>query len=316
MSDDEGTVKEDDFDRFMKGEADTVKPIDHDPSLDEPAPADRPAPAAPAPMPPPDVFLEKVGDYKAPKAPAKERASSEENLDPVKQQHARELKAEQARKEKLRARDIPEHMMEHVNEDIAMNLIGKGETLDLIQKVPSLRKLYIGAGWTPKALDQEIDIDLSIFLLNKNDTTTHDTDVVFYNQLTAYDGAIKHEGDNRTGAGEGDEEGIFIDLNGLPFEIVKIMVILSVYDELEVGFHMGQVRNTYVRLANREYNEEICRFQLAEEYDGNTAVYVMGIVREGPRWVLETLGTGIGRGGLQNIATRYGIIVKELQSTG
>jgi tellurium resistance protein TerD len=261
-----------------------------------------------------EQFL-KGGESQNP-VPKQEEARSDDQFDPIKQQQAKEIAAEQARLEKLRARNVPEHMLDMARDDDEMHMVQKGQTLDLTQKVPALRKIYIGTGWTPKTPDEDVDIDLSIFLLDRHDMTAKDSDVVFYNQPSILDGAIKHDGDNRSGAGDGDEESITVDLNAVPFDVLKIMIVLSCYDEREVGRNFGQVRSLYVRLVDGEYKEEICRFNVPEEHDGNTGIYIGVLMREGPRWMFEVQGQGIGRGGLPAIASKYGIIVKELQSTG
>lgn len=243
-------------------------------------------------------------------------------VDPIIEQERREREKEAARRQKLRSKDenIPDHMMNHMIDDVMedSNIIGKGVSVDLLKKVPFLRTLYVGAGWEQKAMESEpVDIDLSLFLLNKNDQTREDGDFVFYNQPTACEGAVKYGGDSRTGAGQGDDEGINIDLNGIPYDVVKVMVVLSIYDENTRGDNFGMVRSMYVRIMNKEDNLEIGRFLLdTEDFKNETAIFAATIVREGPRWFFNTLGEAGGKGGLANVAQRYGIIVKELQSTG
>ncbi len=240
------------------------------------------------------------------------------NVDPIVAQQERERKEEAARRERVRQRDtsIPEHMVALVP-DVAKSAIGKGEQIDLLSRVPSLRILHAGVGWDQKSQESEaIDIDLSVFLLDRKDMTQQDEHFVFYNQLIACDGAVKHEGDNRTGAGEGDDESVFMDLNGISFDIFKIVFVLSIYDETAKGDHFGLIRNMHFRLVNREDSTEICRFNLPEgEYENTNAIQVAMLKREGAKWIFETLGVGM-KHGLSALATQYGIIVREVQSTG
>ncbi len=240
--------------------------------------------------------------------------------DPIIAQQMREKKEDEARRNKVRQKDgsVPDHMIDHVAAVGMGNAVGKGEYIDLLAKLPSLRILYAGVGWSQKAQESEpVDIDLSIFLLDRKGQTRRDEDFVFYNQLTACDGAVRHEGDSRSGAGDGDDESAFIDLNGLPFDVMRIAFVLSIYDEEGKGDHFGLIRDMHFRLVNKEDNVEICRFALPEgEYENTNVIQVAALIREGPKWVFETLGTPMGRTGLAGIATGYGIIVREVQSTG
>jgi tellurium resistance protein TerD len=323
MSDDE------DFSKFLESlEDDKVKPIDAAKPL-----APSPPPASPGQAPDVDDFRAKAEraalkmtgppggqDSFKTKMPPPHKEAAPLSDDPIVLQRQREEQEEETRKQRIRARnkDIPEHLVDQVLDQDEANFIKKGDHVDLLQKVPSLRSLYIGAGWEVKTLDAEgIDIDLSLFLLNKNDTTREDGDFVFYNQLIALEGAVRHDGDNRQGAGEGDIESCTIDLNGIPYDVVKIMMVLTIYDEVEHGLHFGQVRNIHLRLVDKEYGEEICRLKIDEdELKEKSGVYMGALVREGPRWFFHVIGDSIGRGGLGIAATRYGILIKELQSTG
>lgn len=196
-------------------------------------------------------------------------------------------------------------------------LIHRGEYLDILKKDPTLKRVKIGAGWELRLLEEKkVDLDLSVFMLDRTDKTREDSDFIFYNNPTAYEGGIKHTGDSRTGAGEGDDETMIIDLNSIPFDILKIMFVLSIYDEENEGLNFSLVRDIFVRLVNDDDQNEICRFVFKDdELVGGNASYVACLIREGPKWVFEGQGKFVNAG-LAEIATGYGIIVRELQSTG
>ena len=192
------------------------------------------------------------------------------------------------------------------------NMLHKGDYINLRKKVPSLRSLYIAAGWEQRALEEvRVDIDLSCFLLDKNNMTRDDTDFLFYNNLEACEGAVKHLGDNRTGAGDGDNETISLQLNDIPFAVVRIAIVLTIYDENRDSLHFGQTRNVFVRLVNQEDNAEICRLIVDEaDLDGKNSIVAINLVREGPRWFAEVPVAG-EKGGLLALAKSHGIIVNE-----
>ena len=190
------------------------------------------------------------------------------------------------------------------------HLVEKGDYFDLVKKVPSLRRIMIGAGWDHKMLETtKIDVDLSCFLLDKQNQTRVDEDFVFYNNESGCDGAVRHSGDSRTGAGDGDDESLFIDLNGLPFDVLRVMITVSIYNAAEAEQHLGMVRNIYLRIVNEEDGNEIVRLQMDESMlNGVAGMQVACLVREGPKWYLEVLENPV-KGGLGAIATQYGIIV-------
>lgn len=201
--------------------------------------------------------------------------------------------------------------------DSEQNIVAKGAYIDLLKKDPALRMVYIGAGWDQKTFDDDkVDVDLSCFMIDKTGKTREDEDFVFYNNERGCEGAVKHMGDSRTGAGDGDDETIFVDMNGIPFDVLRVMFTITVYDENNDGRHLGQIRNLYIRLVNREDDNELVRLPLTEDVmEGKNGFLMFCLVREGPRWYLEALAEPVS-GGLPAIATRYGIVVKEMIATG
>ena len=203
--------------------------------------------------------------------------------------------------------EIAAHMF-----DNEQNILHKGDYLDLRKKIPTLKHLYIATGWEQRDIELvPVDVDLSCFLLDKNGQTREDHEFVFYNNPKAYDGAVAHLGDNRVGAAEGDNESIFIDFENIPFDIVKLDIVLSIYDENADGFHFGLTRDLFVRAVNQEDDMEIFRLTFTgEEVSGQTLVRAVTLVREGPKWFAE--GTAeASKGSLGTIAKSYGIIVQE-----
>ncbi len=196
--------------------------------------------------------------------------------------------------------------------DIEKNLIKKGEYVDLLRKDPTLKQIYIAAGWEQRIFDEDkIDVDLSCFLLDKTEKTRVDGDFVFYNNLSACEGAVRHLGDSRTGAGDGDDESLFIDLNGVPFDVLRIMIVLSIYDEALKGDHLGKIRDVYVRLVNSDDKTEIARLAVDDnDLHDQTGLRAFCLVREGPKWYADVTSQG-AKGGLAAIAKSYGIIIKE-----
>lgn len=193
------------------------------------------------------------------------------------------------------------------------NFAELGDDINIIEKDPTLRKIKIGSGWDVKAFNADtLDMDISLFLLDKDGKTRVDEDFVFYNQPEAFEGAVKHHGDSRTGAGDGDDECISVDLQALPFDIMQIMIVLSVYKGYETEQDVSMVRNAYVRIVNEESGYEVVRFLLDDHLKDRTEIGVIAaaVNREGPKWHFKPLMEFVPDG-LSDIATRYGCVINQ-----
>lgn len=209
--------------------------------------------------------------------------------------------------------DIFDTRFEGKKVEIDDGLVAMGEDVNLTAKDPTLRRILIGAGWDLNVFGTDVlDVDLSIFLLDKTGQTRMDEDFVFYNQKEALGGGIKHGGDSRTGAGDGDDEVIAIDLQMVPFDVMKIQIVLSIYKGYEKEQHLEQVRNAYVRVVNADTRHELCRFQIDEVLNDHqeTAVLIGALNREGPKWHFKPEAE-FAPGGLGEIARRYGMIINQ-----
>lgn len=173
----------------------------------------------------------------------------------------------------------------------------------------------IGLGWDTNRYDggQDFDLDACVFLLGANGKVLQDEDFVFYNNLTARNGAVVHTGDNRTGDGDGDDEAIIIDFTKIPPEIEKIAVTVTIFDAQKKGQNFGQVSNSYVRVlkvenADDESGEEVLRFDLVEEFSIETALVVCEIYRYNGDWKFNAVAAGY-QGGLEALCRSYGVNV-------
>lgn len=198
-------------------------------------------------------------------------------------------------------------------EDDSRNKMKRGDSLDLSLKDPTLKKATIGVGWDLRAFEGEpIDLDFCVFLLDKRNVTRVDSDFVFYNNPVGSDGAVRHTGDSRTGAGDGDDEVVHINLQALPFDVSKIVFAISIYDlETDSNLNFDRVRNVFFRLVNRDTGHELFRYELDSDMGQHSALVIGELERVGPKWVFHAQGESI-EGGLTKLATRYGIIVAEM----
>lgn len=197
--------------------------------------------------------------------------------------------------------------------EIEANLVSVGDDINIIEKNPALKRVLIGLGWDLNAFDADaIDLDVSCLLLDKDGQTMEDQDFVFYNNMEAREGAVIHNGDNRTGAGDGDDESMLVDLTKLPFDIMRVLFVISIYQGFEKEQNLGMMKNAYIRLVDADTDEEMYRFVLKEELQDRmeTAMLVAAIDREGPKWHFRPLGEFEERG-LEGVATDRGMIISD-----
>ena len=151
--------------------------------------------------------------------------------------------------------------------------LSKGGNLSLSKADPGLRRAIIGLGWNPRTTTgAPFDLDASALLLGDNGKVRSQDDFVFYNQLSSKDGSVTHQGDNRTGEGEGDDEQILIDLDLVGPDVKRVVIAVSIDQADSRGQNFGQVRDAYCRVVNQETEQEVVRFDLSEDAASETAM--------------------------------------------
>jgi tellurium resistance protein TerD len=190
---------------------------------------------------------------------------------------------------------------------MAINLV-KGQKIDLTKSNPGLTKAIIGLGWDTNKYSggYDFDLDASAFLVGANGKTINETDFIFYNNLEGRNKCVVHTGDNRTGEGEGDDEQIIIDFSKMPSDVDKVAITVTIHDAETRGQNFGQVSNAFVRVVNEQTDEEILRYDLAEDFSIETALVVCELYRHGGEWKFSAIGSGF-QGGLAALCNNYGL---------
>jgi tellurium resistance protein TerD len=188
--------------------------------------------------------------------------------------------------------------------------LSKGQRIDLTKSNPGLTKAIIGLGWDVNNFDSgaNFDLDASAFLADQNGKVINDLDFVFYNNLQDPSGSVSHTGDNRTGAGDGDDEQILVDFSKIPSHIYKIGITVTIHDANVRSQNFGQVSNAFVRVVNEETNEELLRYDLGEDFSIETAIVVCELYRHNGDWKFNAIGSGFS-GGLAALCKNYGLEV-------
>lgn len=185
--------------------------------------------------------------------------------------------------------------------------LSKGGNLSLSKEAPGMTKVLVGLGWDARSTDgQDFDLDASAFLLKADGKVRADSDFIFYNQLKSVDGSVEHTGDNRTGEGDGDDEAIKVDLSKVPADIDRIAFTVTIHEADARRQNFGQVRNAFIRIVNQDNNNEVARYDLAEDASTETAMIFAELYRNGAEWKFRAVGQGFV-GGLKPLAESYGL---------
>lgn len=129
----------------------------------------------------------------------------------------------------------------------------------------------------------DIDLDASVCMFADSNLV----DVVYYGQLSSKDGSVRHQGDNLTGEGDGDDETILVDLTRIPAHISTLLFIVTSYK----GHTFEQVQNAFCRLIDGTTNGELARYALAGGMPF-TAMAMAKVYRAGGDWKMQALGEG------------------------
>ena len=185
--------------------------------------------------------------------------------------------------------------------------VEKGFNVSLSGLSASLSRLAVGLGWDASdSSGPEFDLDASAFVIKSDGNVLSDKYFVFFNNLKSPEGAVVHQGDNLTGAGEGDDEVIFVDLNRLPTEAIRIVFVVTIYQGKARRQFFGQISNAFIRVVDRDNNNELARYDLGEGFGQETALIFGDVYLENGEWNFRAVGQGY-EGGLGEAARNFGV---------
>ncbi len=173
--------------------------------------------------------------------------------------------------------------------------------------------MVVGLGWDEVQPEKKgffapkphpIDCDASALLLRDGHLQGKE-DIVYFGNLSHYSGTVQHMGDNLTGAGDGDDEQIIIDLAAVPQTYDRIVIVVTIYEAYKRKQHFGMIRNAFIRLVDAKNNQEMCKFNLTENYSDMTAMVFGEIYRHNGEWKFNAIGQGTKDPGLGELSRRY-----------
>jgi len=202
----------------------------------------------------------------------------------------------------------------------------KGQGVNLKKSENDLSQVTIGLGWdvveeNPGFLGklmgkkpEEYDLDAVAFLLNDqgkvvdlgDDKKLINSDVVFYNSMKHKSGAIWLTGDNRTGAGDGDDEQIIVNLDQLPHQYKKVLFVVQIYNGIENNQNFSKVKNAFIRAVDKK-GIEMVRFDLSgnPSYANCRSLVFAELERQGQDWKFNAIGTPYSADSFVTILKEY-----------
>ncbi|MCB8817257.1 TerD family protein [Desulfosporosinus shakirovi] len=198
----------------------------------------------------------------------------------------------------------------------------KGQKIDLTKGNPGLSKIMVGLGWDEVSKSKSggllgglfgggsggsaaIDCDASAILLDAQGKLTSKDRLVYFGNLQSGDKSVKHTGDNLTGAGDGDDEQINVELSSVPSSVEKIVFVVNIYDCVKRKQDFGLIANAFIRVVNPVNGQEFCRFNLTESYAGKTSLVVAEVYRHSNEWKFAAIGEGTTDASLSELIRRY-----------
>lgn len=192
----------------------------------------------------------------------------------------------------------------------------KGQRISLTKDNKGLSKILVGLGWDEvkkkqsggifsslfESKQEDIDCDASVLMIDNNNRVG---EVVYFGHLDSDDRSIHHNGDNLTGAGDGDDEQITVDLNKVPEHIQKLVFIVNIYDCVKKRQHFGMIENAFIRIEDVSTNKELVIFNLSQGYENKTGLYAGEIYRNNGEWKFAAIGEADTSTGIKDMMKNY-----------
>lgn len=169
----------------------------------------------------------------------------------------------------------------------------KGQKISLKKEGgDQLTKVVMGLGWDPitvkgflgfGARQLEVDLDASCLMFGQQKDLV---DTVWFQQLASKDGSVVHTGDNRTGAGDGDDEQIRVDLSRVPAHVHSLVFVVNSF----TGQNFSQIENASCRLVDERTGREIAKFELSTGRSSNNAQVMAKVYRHDGGWKMHAIG--------------------------
>lgn len=170
--------------------------------------------------------------------------------------------------------------------------LSKGQKISLDKEGGSgLERVVMGLGWDAVEKkgflgfgggQQTIDLDASCILF---DAQKQPVDLVYFGKLRSNCSSVLHQGDNRTGQGDGDDEQIIVNLKDVPDNVASLVFVVNSF----TGQTFSQIKNAFCRIFNHANNVEIAKYDLSAQ-GNHTAQIMCKVYRHNGEWKMHAIG--------------------------
>lgn len=186
----------------------------------------------------------------------------------------------------------------------------KGQKVSLTKEAPQAHRILVGLGWDAKKKGffgggSDFDLDASCFAL-RNGRLTSKKDICYFGNRDVMKKAIHHHGDNLTGAGDGDDEQITVDLDKLDSDVDKIVFVVNIYMAKMRRQSFGDVKNAFIRLVDENTGAELFRYNLSDgSVDKVAGLIFAEIYKYNGEWKFNAIGEGTKEASVEKLASLY-----------
>lgn len=189
----------------------------------------------------------------------------------------------------------------------------EGQKLDLSKAAgeAGLTKVRVELGWDEPSNGSQFDADASVIFTGDHERAFAQN-VLYYGTpktngvLSILNGAAIHSGDNKTGAGEGPDEVITIDLSAVPAPETKAFIYVTIHEAASRNQNFGMVNNAFVQVVNDANNEILAKFELDFDADTATSLLFGSLFKRNDSWYFQAEKKEVS-GGLGGIFATHGV---------
>lgn len=192
--------------------------------------------------------------------------------------------------------------------------LSKGGNINLAKEAAGITVFRMGLAWDANATGgTDFDLDAAAIPLKADGKAVDGDAICFYGQLN-WKNAIKHSGDERTGAAEGDDETITIDTAKMPAEVAKVIVLVNIHDAKNRQQNFGQVKNSKVTLYKGESGTSeadiLAKYDLEEDASMSRCLIFCELYKKDGEWKFKALNESKGSDVIyRDILRSYGLTV-------
>lgn len=186
----------------------------------------------------------------------------------------------------------------------------KGQKVSLTKEAPQAHRILVGLGWDAKKKGffgegADFDLDASCFAL-RNGRLMSKKDICYFGNRDVMKKAIHHHGDNLTGAGDGDDEQITVDLDKLDADVDKVVFVVNIYMAKMRRQSFGDVKNAFIRLVDENTGAELFRYNLSDgSVDKVAGLIFAELYKYNDEWKFNAIGEGTKEASVEKLASLY-----------